>query len=201
MSHPKNIVPIKKFVLEMYRSNKNKKLFYHGFHHILNVLEAANGHIKRLKINKNDAHLVRVAALLHDIGILWTYSKHEEEGVVFIKSNLQKMGYSKKEIEVISNMILATELPQNPKTLLEQIVCDSDLDYLGRDRFYEIGETLYKEFKAYNIVNNRKDWDALQIKFLENHEYHTHYARRVLQHKMHDRLKELKEKMKKFKYK
>ena len=195
MPHPKNFVPIKNLVLEMYNSHDSSKLTYHGYHHVMNVLEAANEHIKRLKINSKDAHLVRIAALLHDIGILWTYNKHEQKGVEFIKANLNEYGYSKNEIDKICSIVLATELPQKPKNLLEKIVCDSDLDYLGRDTFYDIGETLFKEFMFFDIVKNRREWDLLQVRFLENHKYHTDFAKRILQPRMNKRLLELKEKL------
>ena len=162
---------------------------------MINVLNATNEHIRRLGLNKKDAHLVRVAALLHDIGILWTYNNHEEKGVDYIRKNIGKFGYSPKEIEIICNIVLATELPQNPKTLLEQIVCDSDLDYLGRDTFYEIGETLFEEFMLFNIVKDRREWNLLQIRFLERHQYHTAFAKRVLEPKMNKRLIELKKEL------
>lgn len=68
---------------------------------------------------------------------------------------------------------MATKIPQQPHNLLEQIICDADLDYLGRDDFYKIGETLRKEFLHYSIVNSDEEWETLQIKFLQNHHYHT----------------------------
>ena len=36
-------------------------------------------------------------------------------------------------------------MPQTPKNHLEEIMCDSDLDYLGRQDFYPIAETLRQE--------------------------------------------------------
>jgi hypothetical protein len=70
-------------------------------------------------------------------------------------------------------MIRATKVPQNPQTLLEEIICDSDLDYLGRDDFFSIGEGLYKEFRIQKIVSNEEEWNQLQVSFLESHHYFT----------------------------
>ena len=58
--------------------------------------------------------------------------------------------------EQICGMIMATKIPQSPKNYLEQILCDADLDYLGRDDFYDIGGTLFKELKTYNVLDTEE---------------------------------------------
>ena len=35
----------------------------------------------------------------------------------------------------------ATKIPQTPLTKLEEIICDADLDYLGREDFFEISRS------------------------------------------------------------
>ena len=47
---------------------------------------------------------------------------------------------------------MATEIPQNPKTHLEMIMCDADLDYLGRYDFETISNNLYTEFLDFGFV-------------------------------------------------
>ncbi|NNJ55414.1 MAG: HD domain-containing protein [Bacteroidia bacterium] len=173
-----SIRKLKRFISEKINSEISKDLSYHGLHHTLAVLESCNQYIKRLKIDSHKAHLLRTAALMHDLGILWNYSDHEAKGIEYIKNELPDWGYSKKDIEVICSLVQATKLPQQPKTLLEEIICDADLDYLGTENFYRIGETLYHEFKSQKIVSNRKEWNDLQIRFLENHSYHTAFARK-----------------------
>jgi len=59
---------------------------------------------------------------------------------------------------------------------VEQIIADSDLDYLGTDYFYKIGNKLYNELKAYNRITNEEQWDRLQVNFLQNHRFHTPFA-------------------------
>ena len=73
-------------------------------------------------------------------------------------------------------MIRATKIPQQPQNKLEEIIADADLDYLGRDDFFTIGDQLFNELKVRNVVNQESDWDQIQIKFLENHRYFTHTA-------------------------
>ena len=173
-----NIRKLKSFVIDKIKKEIPSNLSYHGVHHTLDVLNSCNEYIKRLKIEHHDAYLLRTAALMHDIGIMWNYFNHEEQGIEFVRETLPGRGYSKKDIDIVSNLILATRIPQTPNTLLEEIICDADLDYLGTDMFYITGDTLYKEFLEYKVISNEEEWDKLQVKFLTNHRYHTNFAKR-----------------------
>ncbi len=101
-------------------------------------------------------------------------------------------GFGKKQIEVVKGLIMATKVPQSPKTELEKILCDCDLDYLGRKDFYEIGNLLFKELKFYSIVKTKAQWDQIQISFLEKHHFHTEFAIKYRQPHKEKRIEELK---------
>ena len=71
---------------------------------------------------------------------------------------------------------MATRVPQKPNNHLERIICDADLDYLGREDFISISSDFYKELKEYRMVKNKNDWDQIQIKFLKSHHFFTEYS-------------------------
>lgn len=169
---------LKDLITAKLKKELSGKLSYHGLHHTLDVLNVCNQYIRRMKISPHDAYLLRTAALLHDVGILWTYSGHEDEAINYAHKILPEYGYTKKDLQIIERMILATKIPQRPKTQLEKILCDSDLDYLGTDEFYSIGKTLKKEFLAYKVIKNNEEWDRLQVNFLSKHHYHTPFAKK-----------------------
>ena len=106
---------------------------------------------------------------------------------------LTDLGYSKSDIRQVQKMIIATK-PTNPSTSkLEKILCDADLDYLGRDDFEEISNTLYSEFKTLGIVKDYESWMRLQVKFLEFHEYQTDFAKKYRAPKKAQWLEKIKE--------
>ena len=53
------------------------------------------------------------------------------------------------------------------------IICDADLDYLGRDGFTETSEKLRNELIAYQIINAETDWNQFQINFFNKHKFFT----------------------------
>nr|MBS0038069.1 HD domain-containing protein [Saprospiraceae bacterium] len=170
---------LKKYFLRRLEKQLSPKLTYHGIHHTLDVLNVCEDYITRYKLSTGDAELLLVGAVLHDSGFLETYKAHEEKGVQLAESTMPYFEYTEKEIEVVSGLIMATKVPQQPTTLLEKIICDADLDYLGRSDFYEIGETLFIELQHFIGLTDRTEWNKIQIKFLTGHEYHTDWAREV----------------------
>ncbi len=174
----------KAFVLDKLERELSLELTYHGVHHTLEVLELVQ-EIAELEGGVSDDELVllKTAALFHDVGFTEVMDEHEIRGVEICQKHLPRFGYSPKDIDCIVGMILATKIPQSPKNQLERIICDADLDYLGREDFYKIGDTLFEELKAFGILRNKNEWNKIQVSFLNMHNYHTetNLARRTSQ--------------------
>lgn len=68
-------------------------------------------------------------------------------------------------------------MPPSPQNILEEIICDSDLDYLGRSDMIPVSNELYKELSERNKINSLNDWNRLQMKFISGHQYFTKTAR------------------------
>ena len=168
-------------------------LHYHGLHHTFDVCDAAQRIAKAEGISGEDLFLLLTAALIHDAGFTMTYMNHEDKSVELAKQILPQYGYSDEQLKIIEGIIEATKLPMNAKTELEKIMCDADLDYLGREDFYPISEGLKKEFIAQGIVSNDKEFDAVQIKFLNTHKYFTATAKSTRNSEKQKRLNEIME--------
>ncbi len=182
----------KAFVFAKLTADLLPDLTYHGIHHTQDVLTAAIMLAKAEQISVRDTHLLKTAALFHDIGFTVQYRNHEDVGCEIARGCLGHYGYSPVDIEIICGMIMATKIPQSPKTPLEEILCDADLDYLGRKDFYPISNTLFREFLHYGFVKDEKEWDRLQVRFFESHHYFTKTALSLRLPEKNNRLIELK---------
>ena len=188
----KGYIKLRNNALEILNSKLSKDLYYHCIHHTLDVLKVINQYMKREKINGDEAKLLRIGVLLHDIGYTVSIHDHELRGMEIAEKMMSQFGFSNNHIEIVKGLILSTRVPQRPKNMLEKMICDADLDYLGRPDFYKIGDLLYKEMKAYSNIENKKNWNKVQIKFLEAHQYHTDFARKNRQPQKEERIKELR---------
>lgn len=178
-------------IIKLLKIKLPEGLHYHGLHHTYDVCDAAQRIAKAEGVSGEDLFLLLTAALIHDAGFTITYINHEDKSVELAKQILPQYGYSDAQLKVIEGIIEATKLPMNAKTLLEKIMCDADLDYLGRDDFYPISEGLKKEFLAQGIVKNDKEYDAVQIKFLTAHKYFTETAKSTRDSGKQQRLQEI----------
>lgn len=172
-----SIDKLKTYIINKLEKELSEKLTYHGVHHTLQVFNVCGQYIDRMEIQPEDAKLLYTAAIMHDTGFIRTYDNHEEESILLAKEILPDWNYSQKDIEKIAGIIRATKIPQQPKNVLEQILADADLDYLGTEVFVPTGEKLFKELKAFNKISNKNEWNTIQINFLQKHKYHTPFAK------------------------
>lgn len=168
-------------------------LYYHGQHHTIDVLSAITLISKAENISGTDLLLLKTAALLHDSGFLVKDKDHETAGCEITRDTLPSYGYGPEQIEVVCGMIMATKIPQSPKTKLEEVICDADLDYLGRDDFYLISKSLYNELKERGAITSENEWNKLQVKFLTNHHYFTATSQHLREANKQKRIAEIKE--------
>lgn len=166
-------IAAKLYILRKLDRELSDQLYYHGKHHTLDVLEITEELCALEGVQGEDVILLKTAALYHDSGFTITSQSHEALGCEIAREALPAFAYNKHQIERICGMIMATKIPQSPKNHLEEILCDADLDYLGRADFDSIGKSLFDELQAQNIINHIEDWNRIQVKFLNAHFFHT----------------------------
>lgn len=185
----------KSYILNRLKNELSDKLAYHGVHHTIDVLAVVDELCDAENISQYNRMLLKTAALFHDSGFIYTQKGHEEKSCEIASENLPRYGYTTKEIETIRGMIMATQIPQSPTNKLEEIMCDADLDYLGRPDFYDIGRTLYEELKSHSIIESEEQWNNIQIGFLESHAFFTETNKNRRSPKKRFYLQQLKELM------
>jgi len=169
----------KTFILNKLERELPEDLAYHNIAHTRDVYSAAETLARLEKIEGEDLTLLLTAVLFHDSGFLETLKEHEQISCRIAQEYLPGYDYTPGQIEWICGMIMATRIPQTPRNKLEEIICDADLDYLGREDFFELGERLYEEWYTHGIVSNEKEWNRLRVSFMEQHRYFTSAAQNL----------------------
>ncbi|HKK69452.1 MAG TPA: HD domain-containing protein, partial [Bacteroidales bacterium] len=180
-------------MFEKLEKNLPKNLYYHNLKHTVNVYYQTEMIARAEEVSEEEMLLLKTAALMHDAGFLVSYNHHEEKGVELAYKTLPTYHYSKDQIDIIADLIMATKMPQKPKNLLEEIICDADLDYLGRPDFIPTSQNLFRELFERNKIGTIEQWNKMQMKFMEKHRYFTATARRVREPEKQKRLAELKQ--------
>jgi uncharacterized protein len=183
--------------IKLYMSQKMENgfpahLHYHNPTHIWDVYQAATKLAASERISSYETKLLLTAVLFHDAGFMEGAISHEEKSCNMARQDLPQFGFQPTETEIICQLIMATRIPQNPQNHLEEIICDADLDYLGRQDFWEIGNKLYEELKHFGLTSDLKDWNKKQVSFLESHNYFTNSSQKLRNPEKEKHLAELK---------
>lgn len=185
---------LQELILDKLEKELPEYLYYHNYKHTIDFVNQAELIGYGEKVTDEEILLLKTAGLFHDSGHIISYQNHEYYGCQIAKEILPKYNYTEEQIVKISELIMATEMPPKPTTLLERIMCDSDLDYLGRIDFIPVSNSLYEELKAQNKISSLNEWNKLQVKFLTSHQYFTETAnklREVNKEKQIERIKSL----------
>lgn len=188
-----NFAPLRDFILDKLRTSLRHELYYHSIDHTLDVYEAVMRLSKMENLDAYETEILKTAALLHDAGMLVTYTGHEEASAEMARSLLPQYDYSEQDITLVVNLILDTRMPQQAGGRLGQILCDADLDYLGRDDYFLISHRLRLEWIRTNLRHTTlKQWYELQVHFLQNHQYFCESSRQLRNQGKQNNLEQIK---------
>ena len=161
------------YVLGRLERELSPRLTYHSLCHTRDdVLPAVIRLGRHAGVDEDDLLLLSTAALFHDTGFLYVYNDHERESVALAHAVLPEFGYPAASIQLVVELIGATRMPQNPTTPLQELMCDADLDLLGRDDFWTLNRKLLSEVHYYGgQAISEGEWLKGQTRFLEEHRY------------------------------
>ncbi|MFH0758355.1 MAG: adenylate/guanylate cyclase domain-containing protein [Bacteroidota bacterium] len=167
---------IQEIILDKLEKELPGFLYYHNVKHTVDVVTEVELIGWAEGLDDDGILLLKTAALFHDAGHTIAYDDHEYQGTLMVREYLPKYGYTGEQIEQICKIIMATKLPPRPTDIYEEIICDADLDYLGRSDMIPVSNTLYKELKEQDKIGTLTDWNKLQINFISGHSYFTKTA-------------------------
>lgn len=172
---------IRTYALEKLQSELPEVLKYHSYEHTHRMLDLVEEYVSPYPFTAYELEMLRIAILFHDIGFIKHWKDHEDRSCEIARKVMERQDYKQKDIAFVERLIIATRMPQEPIDDLERVICDIDLDYLGRDNYFERSETLFEEWKALGLVKDRKEWKQKELDFLKNHEFHSIKGRELRQ--------------------
>ncbi len=196
-----NYYKAERYILNKLQEELSPKLHYHSYDHSKDVTRQAERIAIGEGITDEDLFLLKSAASYHDAGFVEQYDKNEPIGARMAAEILPSFGYTKAHIERIKELIYVTQIPHQPKNKLEEIICDADLDYLGRDDFHEIADRLRRELREHGKIDSDRQWDEIQVSFLKQHRYFTRTSIQTRKPKKMQNLTEIELRLKKDNYK
>lgn len=169
-------------IVHLFTEQLSTDLLFHNFHHTANVVRGVRHICKHSHLSKEQKEILTLAAWFHDSGLIRTYKGHEEESQLLAREFLEKYNYPSQKLELVLGCIAATKMPQQPKSVLQQVICDADLFHLSLPEYYYLQKLLLEEWrKVLHKDCTQQEWIQENLDFLTNHQYFTTYGQVELQ--------------------
>lgn len=191
---------VQEFVEGYIQQIKTGTFCFHNSAHVNDVVAAAEAMAAHYNLGEQEHFIVACAAYFHDLGYCSGGAvEHEIRSADLAVEFLKKEGISPDIQQKVKGCILATQTPQSPKNLLEEIVCDADLFHFGNDAFELRNKLMHQEAEQVaNFKIAKNVWRELTIQLLKTHNYHTSYAREKLSSGKSKNIEQLEKQQKKY---
>ena len=182
--HTPRLKIVDNYIKELFRDELPGDIKYHDADHTVHPTKGIVASADRIAISENisdhDRELLIAAAYFHDTGYIREYDKNEPIAARWAGRVLKLIGYKPNEIVKVQKMILSTDLECEPKTHLEKILCDADLDHLGREDFFKFDGKLRDGWRAKGIdVSDEAKWYRGTLEFIKKHQYYTESQKKL----------------------
>ena len=161
-------------------ANVKPEHYFHDLNHTRYTVGAAGRLAEDADLDAESLEILQLAAWFHDTGYSEGAANHELRSCENARIFLAKHNYPEAKINRITGCIMATKLPQRPRNLTEELLCDADLSHLGNEFYWERTGKLRQELLlTQNIVMSDQEWLDFELDFMTNHQYHTEVANEI----------------------
>jgi predicted metal-dependent HD superfamily phosphohydrolase len=182
-----------RFAEDVFRDRAFVNRPFHNIEHTHDVVNAVLEIGPQSELTDDELESAVVAAWLHDVGYIDGAKDHEYNAAQKAKQLLERLGAPHKKQMEVTEAIMATKVPQQPKSIISKVICDADLYHLSSDQCEYKSGKLREEWA---MIGDKKltdeEWLRTNLEFMENHRFHTPYGQTVLQHGKKKNIKKLR---------
>lgn len=183
------------YVTQMFDEQLHPSLSYHNLQHTKNVVAHTQEIAAQYELNDEDVLILHVAAWFHDAGHLMSPAEvHEAKSVELMREFLANKNVTDDFVDKVAGCIMATQLPHNPQTQLQEIICDADTYHFGTKEFKQTNKAVKKEYDSRGYTKLVENWNVNTITLLERHQYFTNYCKNLLADGKQKNIERLKKK-------
>jgi hypothetical protein len=194
MNYDQILKDTKRYVTTFITSTANANLVYHNKMHIEDVVSAATKIAHHYHLSENDFFTIIAAVRFNNLGFYLDYAFHQGKAAEEASAFFEKKGVDQITVNAITECILST-YSMYPQTLLQKIVCDAEMFYLGTTNFRKQNKLQRKEYRAMNDAEiSKEEWRLKTIKMISSHNFQTGYCQLLLNTKKEEILRKLRRK-------
>lgn len=170
------------YVIGLFNQYDTSDLYFHDLEHTTNVAMRVTEIGQHEHVTPEEQLILQVAALFHDTGHLnGGVEQHEIRSVALMRAFAEMNSFTDAAfLAAVEQCILATRMPHNPTSKLEEIMCDADMYHFGTPAFRETNKLVKKEFIARGYEHWTKGWLQHTYDLLLQQHYFTPWCQQQL---------------------
>jgi hypothetical protein len=159
--HTRRLKLVDEYIRELFRDELPDGIKFHDANHTLHPNRGVVANANRIALSENisehDRELLIAAAYFHDTGYIREYKKNEPIAARMAGRILKLIGYKP-----------------------EKILCDADLDNLGREDFFKLDGKLREGRRARGMdVSDDARWYKETLEIVKKHQYYTESQKKL----------------------
>lgn len=195
MDNPNLYKKIEQHVKSLFIEKDDPALVFHNLKHTQVVVKRTKEIAGHYALSERDMLVLFAAAWFHDVGHLFTEpGLHEEKSAELMRNFMVANNMDEALVSDTEKCILATKLPRNPTTLLQQIICDADTYHFGTDDFKLTNKLILQELQLKDNGFDKSGFNKDTLEMLQSHTYYTAYCKDLLSRHKKRNMKKIKRK-------
>ncbi|MGZ8558079.1 MAG: Pycsar system effector family protein [Chitinophagaceae bacterium] len=170
------------YVKDYYNNHFTEQYYFHNYNRTMNIVRNCDALAVSMDLGKQELKLAHLAAWFLELGYSRDYHNYQANSVELAKEYFKTKDLEDGIMERIEECILSTRVPQQPVSLVSQLVCDASMYHLAERDALQNADALRAEYAA--IARNEftdEEWLNENIRMISSHFYFTTVARDLFQ--------------------
>ena len=184
------------YVQEYNNNHFSEQYSFHNYNRTVNIVRNCDALGVRMNLDKQNLKILHLTGWFLELGYSRDFNNYQEHSVQLAREYFKTLGPEDDILEQMEEAILSTRVPQQPVSVIAQIICDAGMYHLASKDTVANAEVLRAEYAA--IVQKEftdEEWINENIKMISDHFYFTAAAKELFQKRKDKNLSVFKKKL------
>lgn len=187
------LTDLEEFVFSKLEAELDKNLFFHSLEYTKHLYEYSSLLAKAEELDAEESLLLQTSTLLLNVGYTSGYENQENRSAEFARQQLPAYNYSEKQITIITNLILSTKWPPEPRNKLEMLMQDVKMEYVARADYIRLYKLLFLEQNHFLKSVDVLEFKRQQTELIKKVSFYSDSARRLREVQTEEQISRIRE--------
>jgi len=170
------------YVRDYYAAHFNDQYTFHNYTRTVNIVRNCDALGVSMNLGGQELKLAHLAAWFSELGFSEDHRNYQAKSVKLAREYFRTKKLDDGIFEKLEECILSTRVPQQPVSVISQLICDATMYHLAEKDSLQLADALRAEYAAVAQTEySDEDWISEYIKMINNHFYFTRSARDLYQ--------------------